>query len=84
MNVEKLKKEAGAETDSPRFIVVEGPIGVGKTSLARRLARSFNGELILEQVEENPFLERFYKSGRIAALPAQFQTSSASQVDHAI
>lgn len=71
MNVEKLKKEAGPETESPRFIVVEGPIGVGKTSLAQRLAQSFNGELILEQVQENPFLERFYKSGRTAALPAQ-------------
>jgi deoxyguanosine kinase len=71
VNVEKLKKEAGAETDGPRFIVVEGPIGVGKTSLAQRLAQSFNGELILEQIEENPFLERFYKSGRTAALPAQ-------------
>lgn len=55
----------------PRYIVVEGPIGVGKTSLARRLAESFDGELILEPAEENPFLERFYKTGRSAALPAQ-------------
>lgn len=57
--------------DTPRFIVVEGPIGVGKTSLATRLAESFGGEVVLEQVEENPFLERFYRSGRTAALPAQ-------------
>lgn len=56
---------------SPRFIVVEGPIGVGKTSLTRRLAASLSGEAILEQVDENPFLERFYRSGRTAALPAQ-------------
>lgn len=56
---------------TPRFIVVEGPIGVGKTSLARRLAASLGGEVILEQVDENPFLERFYRSGRSAALPAQ-------------
>jgi deoxyguanosine kinase len=56
---------------SPRFIVVEGPIGVGKTSLARRLAASLSGEVILEQVDENPFLERFYRSGRNAALPVQ-------------
>lgn len=55
----------------PRFIVVEGPIGVGKTSLARRLAESFAGELVLEPSEENPFLERFYRSGRNGALPAQ-------------
>lgn len=55
----------------PRFIVVEGPIGVGKTSLSRRLAESFGGEVLLENVEANPFLERFYRSGRSAALPAQ-------------
>ena len=55
----------------PRYVVVEGPIGVGKTSLAERLAKSFDGELIREPVDENPFLERFYRSGRSAALPAQ-------------
>ncbi|MDY0068087.1 MAG: deoxynucleoside kinase [Steroidobacteraceae bacterium] len=54
-----------------RLIVVEGPIGVGKTSLARRLARSFGSDLILEQAEENPFLERFYKNPRSAALQTQ-------------
>lgn len=54
-----------------RYIVVEGPIGVGKTSLATRLAESFSGELVLEQVEQNPFLEQFYKSRKTAALPAQ-------------
>lgn len=57
--------------DKRNYIVVEGPIGVGKTSLAVRLAESFNGEVLLEHPEENPFLERFYKSGRSAALPAQ-------------
>jgi deoxyadenosine/deoxycytidine kinase len=56
---------------SHRFIVVEGPIGVGKTSLARRLARSFGSELILEQAGENPFLERFYRNPRSAALQTQ-------------
>lgn len=54
-----------------RLIVVEGPIGVGKTSLARRLAASFGSELILEQAEENPFLERFYRNPRSAALQTQ-------------
>lgn len=54
-----------------RLIVVEGPIGVGKTSLARRLARSFGSELILEQAHDNPFLERFYKNPRAAALQTQ-------------
>lgn len=54
-----------------RFIVVEGPIGVGKTSLAQRLAQSCGSELILEQSEENPFLERFYRNPRAAAFPTQ-------------
>ena len=54
-----------------RYIAIEGPIGVGKTALARRLADSLSAELVLEEVEENPFLERFYRDGRSAALPAQ-------------
>lgn len=54
-----------------RYIVVEGPIGVGKTSLARRLADSLGGELVLEQADTNPFLERFYRDPVGAALPAQ-------------
>lgn len=54
-----------------RHIVIEGPIGVGKTSLARRLAASLGGELMLEAPEANPFLERFYRDPRGAALPAQ-------------
>lgn len=54
-----------------RFVVVEGPIGVGKTSLARKLAASLSGELVLESAEQNPFLERFYRSPRAGALPAQ-------------
>ena len=43
-----------------RYIVVEGPIGVGKTTLARLLAEEFNARAVLEQVEENPFLKKFY------------------------
>jgi deoxyguanosine kinase len=54
-----------------RHIVVEGPIGVGKTSLAKRLAQSLGGELLLEQADENPFLERFYQDPRGAAFPTQ-------------
>jgi deoxyguanosine kinase len=63
--------EKASVTAPHRLIVVEGPIGVGKTSLARRLARSFGSELVLEQADENPFLERFYKNPRAAALPTQ-------------
>ncbi|MFA5493769.1 MAG: deoxynucleoside kinase [Porticoccaceae bacterium] len=55
----------------PRFIAVEGPIGVGKTTLAKRLARTFHYSTLLEQAEENPFLERFYSDRRSAALPTQ-------------
>jgi deoxyguanosine kinase len=67
---------AAASPDEPvrtphRFVVVEGPIGVGKTSLARRLAKSFGSELVLEQGEENPFLERFYRNPRAAAFQTQ-------------
>lgn len=58
-------------TPAHRFVVVEGPIGVGKTNLARRLAQSFGSELILEQTEDNPFLERFYRNPRTAAFPTQ-------------
>lgn len=54
-----------------RHIVIEGPIGVGKTSLARRLAASLGGELMLEAPEANPFLERFYRDPRGTALPVQ-------------
>jgi len=57
--------------EHPGYIVVEGPIGVGKTSLARRLAASFETDLLLECAEENPFLERFYQDPRSGALPAQ-------------
>ena len=55
----------------PRYIAVEGPIGAGKTSLARRLAESLSADLVLEEVYDNPFLERFYQDGESAALPAQ-------------
>ncbi len=54
-----------------KFIVVEGPIGVGKTSLARRLAQSLNAQLVLEHADQNPFLERFYKNPRAAAFQTQ-------------
>jgi len=55
----------------PRYIAVEGPIGVGKTTLARKLAKSFNYEVLLESPRPNPFLKRFYKNRQQAALPTQ-------------
>lgn len=54
-----------------RFIVVEGPIGVGKTTLAQRLGAALGAELVLEDAQANPFLERFYRDPAGAALPAQ-------------
>jgi deoxyadenosine/deoxycytidine kinase len=54
-----------------KFIVVEGPIGVGKTSLARRLCASLSAQPVFEQAAQNPFLERFYKNPRAGALPTQ-------------
>ncbi len=67
---------------NPGYIVVEGPIGVGKTSLARRLAETFGSELLLEGADENPFLERFYRDPQRAALPTQlfFLFQRAQQV----
>ena len=55
----------------PAYIAVEGPIGVGKTTLAKRLARTFNYDILLEEPETNPFLERFYRDKRGHALPVQ-------------
>jgi deoxyguanosine kinase len=54
-----------------KYIVVEGAIGVGKTTLARKLAATLGAQMVLEQAGENPFLERFYRSPRVGALPAQ-------------
>jgi len=73
-------KNAG---NTSRYIAIEGPIGVGKTALARRLAVSLSADLVLEEVEENPFLERFYRDGRSAALPAQmfFLFARARQIE---
>ena len=55
----------------PGYIAVEGPIGVGKTTLARRLAEAFNYQVLLEDAHENPFLERFYQNRKEAALATQ-------------
>jgi len=55
----------------PKLIAVEGAIGVGKTTLAKRLADTFNYEVLLEAAEENPFLERFYEDRQRHALPTQ-------------
>lgn len=54
-----------------QFIVIEGPIGVGKTSLTRLLAKEFDARLVLEKAEENPFLPQFYRDRKKYAFQAQ-------------
>lgn len=57
--------------NKPGFIVVEGPVGVGKTTLAKRLAESFNTDLLLEGADENPFLNGFYENKKNVAFQTQ-------------
>lgn len=68
----------------PEYIVVEGPIGVGKTTLAQRLAATFKTDLMLELASDNPFLPRFYKEPKAAALPTQlhFLFQRARQIEN--
>src|SRR5262245_46563024 len=54
-----------------RYIVVEGVIGVGKTSLAKLLSDRLNARLVLEEVEENPFLKDFYQDRERYAFQTQ-------------
>ncbi len=60
-----------SSVEQPRYIVIEGSVGAGKTGLAKRLAKSLKGETVLEVTEQNPFLKRFYEHPRQAALPTQ-------------
>ena len=48
-------------SERPLYIAIEGPIGVGKTTLVQRLSERLNGRIVLEVVEENPFLADFYR-----------------------
>ena len=68
----------------PRYIAVEGCIGVGKTTLARNIAQLFNYDMLLEQPEENPFLARFYQDPKSTALPTQlfFLFQRANQIQN--
>ena len=66
-----------------RYIAVEGPIGAGKTSLARRLAERLGADPLLEEPGENPFLGRFYEDMARYALPTQlfFLFQRARQIE---
>jgi len=59
------------QTDRPRYLAIEGPIGVGKTTLAQILAERLGAKLVLEPVEENPFLPQFYEDARTFAFQTQ-------------
>ena len=59
------------QIDRPRYIAIEGPIGVGKTTLAQILAERMGARLVLEPVEENPFLPQFYDDARKFAFQTQ-------------
>ncbi len=78
-----MSQTVASSKSAPRYIAVEGPIGVGKTSLTRRLAETFNYDLLLEKAEDNPFLERFYQDPPRHALSTQlfflFQRSQQLQ-----
>ena len=60
-----------SKSNIPNYVVIEGPIGVGKSTLARSIAYSLGYETLLEQPEENPFLDRFYQDRTTYALQTQ-------------
>ena len=64
-------KLAIKETPLPKYIAIEGPIGVGKTTLANKIAANFNYDTFLEKPSENPFLNSFYKNPSQSALATQ-------------
>ena len=66
-----LFNSGSTEQQLPKYIIVEGPIGVGKTALVKRMAEVFQYQTLLEQAGENPFLEKFYENPRHHALSTQ-------------
>ena len=72
MSIQLNQKQTETQQSTiPGFVVIEGPIGVGKTTLANKLAKSFGSDLLLEAASENPFMEKFYEDPTAAALPTQ-------------
>ena len=65
-----------------KYIAIEGPIGVGKTALAEMLAQRLGAKLVLEQVEENPFLDRFYEDMPTYAFQTQVFFLNLSLTEH--
>lgn len=71
MNENLLLQLQSSTKTLPKFITIEGPIGVGKTTLAKRMAEVFNYQTLLENSDENPFLDDFYKNRQHNALATQ-------------
>lgn len=71
MDSRRLNRSDLSQNQLPRFLVIEGPIGVGKTTLAKLLAESLGSDMLLEQAEANPFLPKFYAGEKNAALATQ-------------
>ena len=71
---------------APKFIAIEGAIGVGKSSLASKVARSLNCALVKENIDDNPFLEPFYSLNKQSALPLElhFLLARAKQWSHLV
>lgn len=84
MNENLLLQLNSSSRSLPKFIAIEGPIGVGKTTLAKRMAEVFNYQTLLENSTENPFLEDFYKNRQNNALATQlhFLFQRAEQLQH--
>jgi deoxyguanosine kinase len=83
MNATPLTVSAPQLRPPFRYIAIEGPIGVGKTSLARRLAERWSMHPLFERPQDNPFLERFYRDTARYALPTQlhFALQRAQQAE---
>jgi len=83
LSLEELSISVGSRQKLPSFIAIEGPIGVGKTTLTKSLAHSLGYDTLFEQPEDNPFLDRFYKDPKAFALTTQlhFLFQRMSQID---
>jgi len=66
-----LYRQQLQDRNVPSYIAIEGPIGVGKTTLAKKLAEVLEYPTLFEPAAENPFLDRYYREGRRHALPTQ-------------
>ena len=83
LRLEELDIHLNNDKQLPNYIAIEGPIGVGKTTLTKSLAQSLNYQTLFEQPEDNPFLKRFYSDRKSYALPTQlhFLFQRISQID---